>query len=123
MTKNADIDKYKYCEYGIGFDRRGSFSHPRGGTGRNVILEIIGDTFGVGMSSSTKIDKRRKDVLILGKSPTQGLKHALSAEKMYSVLQSRINSSVWACIIMEQKVIYLLMVKKFIDSKQKILRL
>ena len=46
------------------------------------------------MSSSTKIDKRRKDVLILGKSPTQGLKHALSAEKMYSVLQSRINSSV-----------------------------
>ena len=94
MTKNADIDKYKYCEYGIGFDRRGSFSHPSGGTGRNVILEIFGDIFGVGTSSSTKIDKRRKDVLILGKGPTQGLKHALFAEKMYSVLQSRINSSV-----------------------------
>ena len=23
LTKNADIDKYKYTRYGIGFDRRG----------------------------------------------------------------------------------------------------
>ena len=27
----------------------------------------------------------KKDVLILGKGPTQGLEHALSAEKMYSI--------------------------------------
>ena len=26
LTKNADIDKYKYSGYGIGFDRHGSFS-------------------------------------------------------------------------------------------------
>ena len=26
LTKNADIEKYKYSGYGIGFDRRGSFS-------------------------------------------------------------------------------------------------
>ena len=25
LTKNADIDKYGYSGYGIGFDRRGSF--------------------------------------------------------------------------------------------------
>ena len=25
LTKNADIDKYRYSGYGIGFDRRGSF--------------------------------------------------------------------------------------------------
>ena len=25
LTKNADIDKYKYSGYGIGFDRRSSF--------------------------------------------------------------------------------------------------
>ena len=37
------------------------------------------------MSSSTKIDNRKKDILILGKSPTQGLEHTLSAEKMYSI--------------------------------------
>ena len=55
------------------------FSHPSGGTGRNVII------FGVDMSSSTKIDNRKKDILILGKGPTQGLELTLSAEKMYSI--------------------------------------
>ena len=25
LTKNADIDKYKYSGYGIGFDSRGTF--------------------------------------------------------------------------------------------------
>ena len=28
LTKNGDIDKYKYSGYGIGFDRHGSFSFP-----------------------------------------------------------------------------------------------
>ena len=37
------------------------------------------------MSSSTKIDNRKKDILILGKDPTQGLEHILTAEKMYSI--------------------------------------
>ena len=37
------------------------------------------------MSSSTKIDKRKKDILILSKGPTQGLEHTLSAEKIYSI--------------------------------------
>ena len=37
------------------------------------------------MSSSTKINNRRKDILILGKGSTQGLEHTLSAEKMYSI--------------------------------------
>ena len=37
------------------------------------------------MSSSTKIDDRKKDNLILGKGPTQGLEHTLSAEETYSI--------------------------------------
>ena len=37
------------------------------------------------MSSSTKIDNRKKDILLLVKAPTEGLKHTLSAEKMYSI--------------------------------------
>ena len=53
--------------------------HPSGGDGQNVII------FGVDMSSSTKIDNRKKDILILGKGPTQELEHTLSAEKMYSL--------------------------------------
>ena len=39
--------------------------------------------FGVDMSSSTKIDNRKKDILIFGKGPMQGLEHMLSAEKWY----------------------------------------
>ena len=64
LTKNADVDKYKCSGYGIGFDRYGYFSHPIVGTRRNVII------FGVDMSSSTRIDNREKDILILGKGPT-----------------------------------------------------
>ena len=30
LTKNADVDKYKYSGYGIAFDRNGSFSFPVG---------------------------------------------------------------------------------------------
>ena len=59
--------------------RYGSFSHPSGGTGRNVII------FGVDMSSSTKTDNRKKDILILVKGATQGLEHTLSTEKLYSI--------------------------------------
>ena len=37
------------------------------------------------MSSLTKIEYRKKDILILGKGPTLGLEHRMSAEKMYSI--------------------------------------
>ena len=37
------------------------------------------------MSSSTKIDNKKKDILILGKGLIQGLGHTLIAEKMYSI--------------------------------------
>ena len=37
------------------------------------------------MSSSSKIDKCKKDILILGKGPTKGLEHRLSTEKLYSI--------------------------------------
>ena len=54
LTENADIDKYGYSGYGIGFDRRGSFQFPGGGYGQNVL------TFGVDMSSSAHIDNKKK---------------------------------------------------------------
>ena len=79
LTKNADIDKYGYSAYGIGFDRKGSFSFSSDGYGQNVII------FGVDMSSSIHIDNKKKDILILGRGPTQGLDSTLTAEKMYSI--------------------------------------
>ena len=54
LSKNANIDKYKYSGYGVGFDRHENFSFPGTGLGRNVII------FGVDMGSSTKIDNRKK---------------------------------------------------------------
>ena len=76
MTKNSDIDKYEYSGYGIGLDRRSSFSFPGDGFGQNVLI------FGADMSSSPHIDNKKKDILILGKGPTQGLEHTLTAKKM-----------------------------------------
>ena len=79
LTKNADIDKYGYSGYGIGFDRKSSFSFPGGGFGSNVII------FGVDMNSSAHVDNKKKYIFILGKGPPQGLEHTLTAEKMYSI--------------------------------------
>ena len=79
LTKNADIEKYKYSGYGIGFDRRSSFSFPSGGFGQNVLI------FGVDMSSSIHTDNKKKDILVLGRGPTQGLESTLTAEKMDSI--------------------------------------
>ena len=79
LTKNADIDKYGYSGYGIGFDRKSSFSFPGGGFGQNVII------FGADMSYSAHVDNKKKDILIFGKGPTEGLEHTLTAEKMCSI--------------------------------------
>ena len=37
------------------------------------------------MSSSTHTDNKEKDILVLGRGPTQGLESTLTAEKMYSI--------------------------------------
>ena len=80
LTKNAGIDKYGYSGYGTRFDRKGEFSFSGGWYGQNVLI------FGVDKSSSIHIDNnKKKDILVLGWCPTQGLEHTLTAEKMYSI--------------------------------------
>ena len=64
LTKIADIDKYEYSCYGIGFDRKSAFSFPGKGFSQNVII------FGVDMGSSAHIDNKKKYILIRGKGPT-----------------------------------------------------
>ena len=51
LTKDADLDNYRYSGYGIGFDRKSFFSSGND-IGKNLII------FGVDLSSSTKIDNR-----------------------------------------------------------------
>ena len=116
LTKNADIDKYIYSGYWIRFDRRSCFPFQGGGFGQNIIV------FGVDMNSSSHIDNKGKYILILGKGPTQGLgKNSLTAEKMYPINFTLTKKKV--CMIMGQIVTYLLMAQKFINLKQKILKL
>ena len=64
---------HRYSVYGIGFDWRSSFSFPGGGFGQNVLL------FGVDMSSSSHIDNKKKNILVLGKGTTQGLENTVTA--------------------------------------------
>ena len=62
LAKNADLDKYVYTSYDIGFHSHLEFSLPE-----NVII------FGVDLSSPVHIDNKGKDILLLGKGPTQGV--------------------------------------------------
>ena len=76
LTKNADVNKYKYSEYRIACERTSSFSFPGGGYGQNVLI------FGEDMNSSIHVHNNGKDILILGKGPTQGLdEHSLLQKK------------------------------------------
>ena len=75
LTKNANQDKYKYSGYEMGFDSRSEFSFTDDSVEKNVIL------FGAEMRSSVHIDKKNKDIIILGEGPTQRLDDTTSTEE------------------------------------------
>ena len=67
-------------------DSPSEFSLPVGSMGKNVII------FGVGISSSVHIDNNKKNILIFGEGPTQGLDDTrLTAEAQYWINFSRSN--------------------------------
>ena len=81
--------------------------------------------FGADMSSSVHIDNKKKDILILGERPTQGLDDTtLKAEAKFSVNFSRSNRKF--CLSLHynrsDSFFYLLMLQKYISSKQKTLK-
>ena len=78
LTKHCGVAQYIYSGYGIGFDRKKTFSFGNG-IARNCIIVRVD------MSSSTKIDNRKNDILILRKGLTQALEQTLTAEKLYSI--------------------------------------
>ena len=61
LTKNADLDKYKYSGYGIGFNSRSEFPLPDGTMGKNVII-LAAD-----MNLSVHVDSKEKHIFILVK--------------------------------------------------------
>ena len=86
LTKNPDIDKYKYSGYGSGFDRKREFSFGNG-FGQNVVI------FGADMSSSIHSTNKSKNILVLGKDFVQGLDNTIIyAEKLYSTNSTKTNT-------------------------------
>ena len=79
LSKNVNIDRYGHPDYGIGSDRKRSFSFSGGRHGQNVLI------FGVDMRFSAHIDNKKKDILVLGLVPTQELEHTLTAETINSI--------------------------------------
>ena len=78
-NNTKDPDNFIYSGWGIGFDRDGTFSHPEGGTARNVII------FGVDMSGSVHASNKTKDFLVLGRGLIQLIENTtIYAEKSYS---------------------------------------
>ena len=69
--------------------------------GRNVII------FGEDMSSSLHTDNKKKDILILGKGSTQGLRHTLAAEKLYSISFTKKNTKFCLSLIFSRANSYL----------------
>ena len=80
LTKNNDINEYKYLGYGIGFDSKETFSHPNiGGVCQNVKI------FGAEMSSA-HANNTTKNILIVGEGFTPGLDDTTRyAKNMYSI--------------------------------------
>ena len=72
LTKNADIDKYKYSGYVIGFDRHGEFSFGNGLV-KNYIIVL-------------HMLRTKKNILVLGKDFVQGINGTtIYAEKLYKI--------------------------------------
>ena len=61
FNKKCRYWKNGYSGFGVGFNRRSSYSFPGGGFGQIVLI------FGADMSSSIPIDNKKKDILVLGK--------------------------------------------------------
>ena len=59
LTKNADVEKYDYSGYGIGFDGRSNVSFLGGGFGQNALI------FGVDLSFSAHNDNKKKKHICL----------------------------------------------------------
>ena len=80
LTKNADLDKYKYSVYDIGSDFRSEFSFTDRSMRKNVII------FGADMSSSVHIGNKNKIILIIDEGATTELDDTtLTAEAKYPI--------------------------------------
>ena len=79
MTKNFDINQYKYHGYGVGFSRKAKFSFGDG-YARNCII------FGTDLTNSSHANNKSSNILVLGKYFIQEINgKTIYAEKLYSI--------------------------------------
>ena len=80
LIKNADLGKYNYSSYGIGFNSRSEFLFKDRSFRETVII------FRVDVRSSVHINNKQKVILILGEGLTQELDDTkLTAEAIYPI--------------------------------------
>ena len=92
VEKNVDREKYVYSGYGIIFDSGGSWSFDNC-FARNVII------FRVYNSSSSHVDNRKNNFLILGEGPTYDINGSFGApEIMFSINFTKENTKF--CLIL-----------------------
>ena len=78
-TTNSDTDRWQYSGYGTGFDLFGSFTHPDGGNGKNVIV------FAADLGNSRHAANKTQSVSVLGHCLIQKINNTtIYSEKMYS---------------------------------------
>ena len=116
LTKISYPGNYKYSDYGIGFDVDESFLLPNDSWfGKNVII------FGADISSFVHIDNKKKDIFILDKAPNKSIEDEyLTAENEHFVNFTVEQKKV--CLTLHCNGVNLLMVLKYKNSKQKILK-
>ena len=86
IVKNSDKEQHVYNGYGKTFDSAGSWSFDND-TARNVI------TFGVDNSSSSDVDNRKNNVLVLGEGPTFRINKSFGlAHKNFIISFSKTNT-------------------------------
>ena len=84
LTKNTDIDWYKYFGYDIGFDRKGEFLFGSSGFGRNCII------LGADMSSSSRANNQENIILVLGKDFVQGMVQQFMQKNCIQLVQKNL---------------------------------
>ena len=115
LNKNTDLDKFKFTDYDIEFDSRLKFLFTDGSYRKK------GTVFGANMSSSVHVDNKGNDTLILGEGPIQGLDdRTLTAEVKYPINYTRSKKVfILSLHCNGSNSFLLLMLQKYINSKQK----
>ena len=118
FTKNADRDKWSYSFYSSAFHSYSPFSLPNFEWGKNAFI------FGVEKSSLVYFDNKKKKILVLFDGPKQGLDNAAikaGANNYINFSRSR-KTFPYIYIIMEATGFYLLIPRKYINSKHTTLK-